>query len=702
MNDSTRSTLNNRGGGEAPRYDRPNLAWLCGLDCDGRPCTVGPTPGGRCPGGAECQPARVGDRWVCNRSEIRGGPCDTPNDGTAPAAGPTPDGRCCHTKQCRPKPSLRTLRGRWLRGAALATVGALLIVLGSSDRNETLAPGPLTSQHAQVLAREDALRGDSGQRCATCHPGADDSPLAWLSSAVSGAGTNHHSTQSSLCVNCHEELAANGAEPLLAHGLGAGALDASDGKRRRTIASLAALSVGGAPRGTTHDDPVACAVCHQEHRGPQHDLAAITDARCQACHTQRYASFATDHPDFGDWPNRGATRVSFSHASHASQHYAKSGNSFDCRVCHVEDATGDLTARADYHVACAACHDADLQQSLARGVAVLSLPTLDAAALSGEESVKDWPPAALGDFDGALPALMKLLLAADPAAQVAIEHLGPDFSFFDIDASDPESVASAATLTAALRTLLDELQEEGHATLDYRLRELLGGKPLPRPLADFVGRLPVELIDHLQASWFRRDGAKVPAFDEVEDRRTGGGWWVDDRGLALRYRPAGHDDPFLRAWLDLIAALPAEHAALRDACLAEFARPEAPGQCLECHGVERSTGRVAIHWRGRDRLGEPRGFTKFSHRPHLTQPELADCTHCHKSTAAPVEATAAKAKQLVLVSSESPTAAADFAPIAKTSCSACHRPHAAGDHCTQCHHYHVSPLAIEPRYVVPR
>ena len=27
----------------------------------------------------------------------------------------------------------------------------------------------------------------------------------------------------------------------------------------------------------------------------------------------------------------------------------------------------------------------------------------------------------------------------------------------------------------------------------------------------------------------------------------------------------------------------------------------------------------------------------------------------------------------------------------------CHRPHAAGDSCTQCHNYHVSPLAAEPR-----
>jgi mono/diheme cytochrome c family protein len=578
-----------------------------------------------------------------------------------------------------------------LAGVGLATIGCLLAVLGSRGRNELLAPGPLTSHHAQVLAR-----GDASQRCATCHPGADSSPVAWLGVALVGNGADPHATQSSLCLECHKELAAEGGEPLLAHGVPTESLPSPRVGNKRTLAALASLTsipAPGTPRGSTHDDPVACAVCHQEHHGPGHDLAAITDRRCQACHQARYASFANDHPEFSDWPYQRPTRIAFSHTSHASRHYTKSGRAFDCRSCHVEDAAGDLTARVDYAGSCGSCHDADLQRSLAGGVPLVTLPTLDDTALGDQPALRGWPEGARGDFDGDAPPLMKLLLASDPKARAAIERLGPDFSFFDIDAAEPESVEAAAAIIAALRAMLDELQEEGHANLDYRLRKLTAGAPLPRPMSEFVARLPVELVDHLQAKWFTQGNGASPAFEEVEDRRTGGGWWVDDRTHSLRYRPTGHDDPFLRAWLDLIAALPPEQAALRDACLAEFARPGAPGQCLECHGVERAAGAVSIAWRGRDRLSEPRAFTKFSHRPHLTQPELADCAHCHRSTAAPgTQATASRPNGVTLVSAESPTAP-DFAPIAKSSCSECHRPHAAGDHCTQCHHYHVSPLA---------
>ena len=40
-------------------------------------------------------------------------------------------------------------------------------------------------------------------------------------------------------------------------------------------------------------------------------------------------------------------------------------------------------------------------------------------------------------------------------------------------------------------------------------------------------------------------------------------------------------------------------------------------------------GTLAINWRAYDRTNEPRGFTKFSHGPHLTLPQLADCASCH-------------------------------------------------------------------------
>ncbi|CAN0375127.1 unnamed protein product, partial [Ectocarpus sp. 4 AP-2014] len=163
--------------------------------------------------------------------------------------------------------------------------------------------------------------------------------------------------------------------------------------------------------------------------------------------------------------------------------------------------------------------------------------------------------------------------------------------------------------------LLNSLQEEGHGAIAYRLRSLLDEPSATE--ADYVGRLPIEMIDRIQATWLGGKIAPEP-YDAIEDRTTGGGWVIDDQRLTLAYRPTGHDDPLLRVWLDAIVALPEKHAALREACLAEFTRPGAPGGCLECHSVEQEgPSGLIINWRGRDRLTEPRGFTHFSHRPHL-------------------------------------------------------------------------------------
>ncbi|TWT96893.1 hypothetical protein Pla108_26680 [Botrimarina colliarenosi] len=651
-------------------YDRPHDRWLCGLESQGDPCSVGPTCAGRCPRLAECAPIRAGDRWVCNRSPGRGGECES---------GPTPDGACCLVKTCRPKPSLRRVRRRWLRGAAVFAAGALLMLLGAGMRNELAAPGELSSHHAQVIAR-----ADWSNRCAACHPGANEGPTAWVAAAWSSAA-HDGATQSGLCVKCHQDLAANGREPLLAHGLPTEALPqaAKPSALFSEAGLVSGMALGAPAHGRSMADPLACAACHQEHHGAGHDLTAITDTRCQACHSERYTRFADDHPDFGSWPIARRTRIAFNHASHSGQHYLKASRSFDCRSCHLEDSTGDLTMRPDYHQSCAECHDADIGKSFGDGLAFLALPTIDPAAVDAGE----WPEQGKGDFDGELPAFTKLLLAADPAAHQAMQTLGADFSFFDVESEDAEQLAAAKTVIDSLKRLLSDLQEEGHGAIAYRLRTLLGHKV--KAEADYVGRLPIELVDRIQGTWL---GAAAPPeeFDAVEDRRTGGGWSVDDQQLTLRYRPTGHDDELVRAWLDAIVALPDQYTALREACLAEFRRPGAPGACFDCHSIDQTPAGFAVNWRGRERLDEPRGFTRFSHRPHLVQPELADCTHCHR-----IDATADPSRAYAGFDPARP--ASEFAALSTAACASCHKPHAAGDSCTQCHNYHVeTPLRVRP------
>jgi len=62
-------------------YERPNQPWLCGQA--GGPCPMGPDQRGVCTAATACHPVRDGDRWRCNRSELRGGECE---EGPSPEA----------------------------------------------------------------------------------------------------------------------------------------------------------------------------------------------------------------------------------------------------------------------------------------------------------------------------------------------------------------------------------------------------------------------------------------------------------------------------------------------------------------------------------------------------------------------------------------------------------------------------------------
>ena len=170
-------------------YERPNQAWVCALLDEGGTCPVGPTKWGRCPQATACHPVIDGERWRCNRSDHRGGPCDD---------GPTPDGQCCHRYRCSPLKSLRLRRMQFVFGCLVFCVGALLVLLSSADRNEFLAPGPLTTHHAQLVSR-----GEATNRCASCHAAGNQTFAEWVNHAVDDELASP--AQTDLCMECHRK-----------------------------------------------------------------------------------------------------------------------------------------------------------------------------------------------------------------------------------------------------------------------------------------------------------------------------------------------------------------------------------------------------------------------------------------------------------------------------------------------------------------
>jgi hypothetical protein len=440
---------------------------------------------------------------------------------------------------------------------------------------------------------------------------------------------------------------------------------------------------------------VACASCHREHRGTEFDLTAISDTACQSCHQKRYESFADDHPDFGAWPYERRTRIAFNHASHSTKHFAEKKQAFDCRSCHLDDATGQVQLLAGYDVACASCHDEKIVTSMSQGVPMLVLPTLDVEALKAAgHDIGPWPEDANGDFDGRVPPLMKLLLSADPAAASAIDTLGEDFEFIDIVAADREQLAAAATLAKATRDLMMDLLRRGPIAWQERLAKTLGREVSDGECQNITSGLSAEIVRDAVRAWFGREDAGSPNWKATQasglrkavggvDMDPAGMWQSDNSRLSVAYRPAAHADPVLSGCLELLAATPdLAERPLALAMFKELSSAVAPGLCASCHSIEQADEKIAISWTAYDRTGAPRGLTKFSHGPHLVLPQLADCSHCHS-----IDAT--QATEVGDSTWDPHSHVSDFAPLSKRQCVECHTAKAAGDACQKCHNYHA-------------
>ncbi|MDF1792700.1 MAG: cytochrome c3 family protein [Thalassobaculaceae bacterium] len=176
-----------------------------------------------------------------------------------------------------------------------------------------------------------------------------------------------------------------------------------------------------------------------------------------------------------------------------------------------------------------------------------------------------------------------------------------------------------------------------------------------------------------------------------EDWMRAGGWYRGE--FALRYRPTGHTDPFLRAWIDIAAAAPRN--ADGSGLLATFDGAQAPGTCLRCHSIDRSeaaplAGVGAVNWSPMDYDPDIREFVRFAHAPHFSLiAESGGCQTCHAVTRPGGTDRVAAFQEQYRQGDPKTGVVAGFSQPTVATCSECHAPGRAGDSCTQCHAYHV-------------
>ena len=598
-------------------YNRPNFAFRCGRGGQWqKPCANGPNPDGSCGGVAVCRPTKSGDRWSCKRSRDEGGACDL---------GPLSNGECCLTQPaCKPLPTLRVQRFRLSAIAALlvvALIGGLGLTGGLfSDLEPPFRDaGQLSPKHASIV-------GDNS--CTDCHDNHGDGPIQMVKAVFDPSGTDG---MTSKCLDCH------------------------------TFPDEA----------TSVHQAGTCNSCHAEHKGTDKALVKFVDGQCHACHEQKFSTFASSHPQFGDnYPHRRRTSINFDHNSHINTHFQDAQFSDvapkdGCVSCHEVGSAGKAVPVKSFNENCSGCHQEQISS------ASLNLFTV--------------PEFEENPFDR--DAVEELCSVEEDAEEEEDTEEREDSSSEpkeedeeDEEAEEYESV-SAETLneiTAALLEVDPENIEEYQEKIGSLLVSLAenGAVPISELLEEIdapanllLSGLNADLVKLGVCAWISNK-----EFEPI-DEGSNGGWRVEE--LAVTYTAKNHSDQVLKSWYDFVAEA-------EDDLLSEYLlKSDGPGTCVSCHSVN-DTGTIDIAWKAGARSSNK--LHKYNHGPHLNVlGPGSQCGTCHVIDK--VAEYAASFEQNDPTEFES-----NFLSIKTETCKECHNKQAATQDCRTCHEYHENAI----------
>ncbi len=582
-----------------------------------------------------------------------------------------------------------TNRARVATLAGVVLSCSLLALFFASSYGKQLAlPGPLASVHAPLE-----------QDCEVCHASEFDSiqhPLSgWVTSDLDLA-------QSRLCLDCH----ALGEHPLGPHGW-----SREDARQHRAIAA-SRVETPGPYRDSavplSSRGQVACSACHNEHRGRANVLTSLADQQCQVCHTQSFDHFPGQHPEFSTFPYERRTGINFDHLTHIQRHFRSDLQEhapMSCTDCHIQDETLEGFKLANFETTCAACHEDAISGSTqvdGAGLPVLAFPALDVASLKDREvAIGAWPADA-SEVDTPMPAITAFLLGTSENALRDLDAFEA-LDRLDLYQAKQRELDTVARVAWDLKRMFMRLSSDGHAGWIAMVEERLGRKLAKRERTDLIAGMPGDILSRALEEWsfdarpeLEQHAAGNPpsaahapssgSFQDDPERErwvSEGGWYVQHADFSLRYRPNGHADPFLRAWLDI-------GAQTRTKVFDELARPGSHGTCTKCHGIGEAAGTVSIHWKAND---SARPLTRFSHQPHVTSNGRGDCSSCHVLDH-PSDGYARSFEGRDPLAFRS-----NFQDMTKATCANCHEPESSSNSCLECHEYHAHSPA--PRIRAP-
>ena len=537
----------------------------------------------------------------------------------------------------------------------LVWASAAWILLGP-DAGHRVMPGNLSTSHAALESS-----------CGNCH--SDEAGL--VKGLLSGISHSHMAlVEGRRCLDCHKL----GHDAFRAHSLPPETLEqltrsrlAQEPEDPGLLARL--VAEWGLPQ--SDEGELACAICHREHQGRGHNLKAITNEACQACHVDRQDHFPARHPQLGSYPYGTPSAIVFDHQKHRDKNFPEEDQPFECLSCHETSGDGQMLLRP-FEESCTSCHHHDAQLfgkgKMEDGVALvrawgLDLESLEAAGLE----VTDWP-ADGADFEDGPTALTWILLSSLSTYEerAADRALLEDLDLSDLSDASRGVLEAAQRMAAHFRELMLGLAECPELVVDVLSRakglETTGRRAL-RLLAPAAWRA-------VRRIWFP-DGSDSSKSVAAGEWGSGGRWYHDEDTLTLFHVPIDHADPLARLFHEG-AVRQREGALVRE--LQEDER------CFKCHSISTgANGQPLVNWwaKGVDSL---RPFTRFDHRPHLLVAREDSCLLCHKVGDKPAQRPGPQARS---------SFRSEFLPMSVEDCSRCHHDQSVNNGCADCHNYHV-------------
>jgi hypothetical protein len=216
---------------------------------------------------------------------------------------------------------------------------------------------------------------------------------------------------------------------------------------------------------------------------------------------------------------------------------------------------------------------------------------------------------------------------------------------------------------------------------------------------DLLGGAPADLAGPAATPAAAATPTPAPAAPAVEpmqreDWMAGGGWYRPPEAFTIFYRPSGHADAFLMAWLTAAAQAEGKDAGAHDA-FEKLADPQAPGVCMKCHTADQDGRAITINWQPAHTEPGAHPFTAFQHAPHFSLTGDNGCQSCHTLNPKSQYAQYFTAGTAGEPNRDPGRFQSDFKPLAKAVCAECHKPADAGDGCLVCHEYHTGTFSAK-------